>query len=260
MNFLWKYFWGPVIADALNHPINGIHEGYNIFNTITYAILALIAIYLTYLLIKKLKIKIDKYFVYSLLIFSLVGATWRVMEDLMLIPMPWTVLFITPLIYIVLYTIAIIPLIIFKDSKIMGYIGIGILIPSLFIVLFRQIAHPMILLLIPLIAALVSLPLYLFKSFKKIENIFFLFGHMVDAFATYFSVTFFNYGEKHVLTSQILKFSPISYIFIKYLIVLTIIYILKDYKDEPRIYIISILAMLGLATGFRDTLRLAIGV
>ena len=260
MNLFWKYFWGPVIADALNHPIGGVHEGYNIVSTITYAIIALVAIYLTYLLIKKLKIKIDKYFVYSLIIFSFVGATWRVMEDLMLIPMPWTVLFITPLIYIILYVIAIIPLIIFRDSKIMGYTGVGILIPSLFIVLFRPIVHPLALILIPLISFLVTLPLYFFKIFKKIENLFLMFGHMVDSFATYFSVTIFGYGEKHVLTSIILKISPISYIIIKYLGVLGVVYALKDYKEEPRIYIISILAMLGLATGFRDTLRLAFGV
>ena len=260
MNFFWKYFWGPVIADALNHPIGTVHEGYNLVNTIMYAIIALIAIYLTYLLIKKLEIKIDRYFVYSLLVFSFVGATWRVMEDLMLIPMPWTVLFITPLIYVVLYAIAIVPLVIFKDSKIMGYVGLGILIPSLAIVLFRQIVHPWMLLVIPSIAFVVSIPIYLFKPFRRIENFFILFGHMVDSFATYFSITIFGYGEKHVLTSKILKFSPISYIFIKYLVVLSVIYLLKDYKDEPRIYIISILAMLGLATGFRDTLRLALGV
>ena len=258
MNFFWKYFWGPVIADALNHPIDGIHEGYNVFNTIVYAIIALVAIYLTYLLIKKLKIKIDKYFVYSLIAFSFVGATWRVMEDLMLIPMPWTVLFITPLIYVVLYAIAIVPLIVFKDSKIMGYVGIGILIPSLFIVLFRPLVHPIALILIPSIAIAVSLPVYFIL--KRIENLFILFGHMVDSFATYFSVSFFGYGEKHVLTSFILKISPISYIVIKYLVVLGVIYALKDYKNEPRIYIISILAMLGLATGFRDTLRLTLGV
>ena len=260
MNFFWKYFWGPVIADALNHPIGNVHEGYNIVNTIVYATIALIAIYLTYLLLKKLKIKIDKYFIYSLIVFAFVGSTWRVMEDLMLIPMPWTVLFITPLIYVVLYIIAMIPLLIFRDSKAMGYVGIGILIPSLFIVLFRHLSHPLMLILIPTIAIAVSIPIYFVKIFKRIENLFILFGHMVDSFATYFSVTMFGYGEKHVLTSEILKFSPISYIIIKYLVILSIIYVLKDFKDEPRIYIISILAMLGLATGFRDTLRLAIGV
>ncbi len=259
MNFFWKYYWGPVIADALNHNIGKIHEGYNWVNTITYAIILVIAIYFTYKLLKKFKVKIDRNFSIGLLIFALVGATWRVMEDLRLIPMPWTVLFITPIIYFILYPIALIPLIL-KGSKFITYVGIAILIPSLFIVLFRNWVHPFAIILIPGIAFLVSIPLYFIRFFNKFENLFFVFGHMVDSFATYFSVKFFGYGEKHVLTSILLKISPISFIVAKYSIVLLIIYLLKDWRDEPRIYTISILAMLGLATGFRDTLRLTLGI
>ncbi len=259
MNFFFKYFWGPVLADALNHPINGIHEGYNIYNTIVYSLLLILFAYLTYLLLKKRNIKIDTEFLISLIPFGILGALWRVAEDLMLIPMPWTVLFITPLIYFLIYGVAAIPMIIFRSKKLTLYVGIALVVMSSSIFI-RTWVHP-IGLIIPLLALIVSLPWSLCNCyFGKIENVFLLFAHMVDSFATYISYKFFGYGEKHVFTSMLLKTWPLSYIFVKYLLVFSIIYVLKDVDSEKRIYIISLLAIIGMATGLRDTFRLILGV
>ncbi len=259
MNFFFKYFWGPVLADAYNHPIDGIHEGYNIYNTLVYVILLIAFAYLTYLALKKRKISIDKDFLISLIPFGILGALWRVAEDLMLIPMPWTVLFITPLIYFLIYGIAAIPMLVLKSKKITFYVGI-ILVAVSSIIFIRPWVHPTGW-LIPFLAAAVSMPWLLYKGFfGRFENVFFLFAHMIDAFATYISYTFFNYGEKHVFTSIILEHVPIAYLFIKYFLVLAIVYSLKDVEDEPRIYIISALAIIGMATGLRDTFRLVLGV
>ena len=215
MNFFFKYFWGPVLADALNHPIDGIHEGYNIYNTIVYAALLILFAYLTYILLRKREVKIDRDFVISLIPYGVLGALWRVSEDLMLIPMPWTVLFITPIIYFVIYGIAATPMLIFKSKKYTLYLGL-ILVGISSVIFVRNWAHP-IGWIIPVLAASVSFPWLLYKGyFSKFENVFFLFAHMVDAFATYISYSFFGYGEKHVVTSKILAWSPISYIFIKY--------------------------------------------
>ncbi len=260
MNFFFKYFWGPVLADALNHPIDGIHEGYNIYNTLVYAAALIFFAYVTYIALRKRKVKIDRDFFLALVPFGVLGALWRVSEDLMLIPMPWTVLFITPIIYFLIYGIAAIPMLIFRNKKYTMYTGITLVGISSIFVFFRQWVHT-IGWGIPLIAAVVSFPWLLYKGyFGKLENVFILFAHMVDAFATYISYKFFGYGEKHVFTSLILKESPVSYLFIKYFLILAVVYSLKDFDDEPRIYTVTILGVIGLATGLRDTFRLILGV
>ena len=57
--WIWKYYWGPVVADAqggiATH--NGIQaqEGYTYISEITYGILIILALYGIYKLLKKLK-------------------------------------------------------------------------------------------------------------------------------------------------------------------------------------------------------------
>ena len=130
-NWIWKYYWGPVVADSLNSAhgtaiFNGIkaNEGYTIVSELTYGIILIIALYYIYLLLKKLKIKVDWYFALSLLPFILFGPTMRVLEDTGFFDEPWVYLFISPFIYIFIAFFAILFLIIvyylenkFKSTK-----------------------------------------------------------------------------------------------------------------------------------------------
>jgi uncharacterized membrane protein len=68
------------ITDFFINPI-AERTGYNMFNTLFYASLAIIAVYLLWLLFQKSKIRIDNDFFYGVLTFVLFGSTARVVTD-----------------------------------------------------------------------------------------------------------------------------------------------------------------------------------
>jgi uncharacterized membrane protein len=101
--WIWKYYWGPVVADASGHPVsyNGVttFEGYTILSEITYGIILVCALYGLYKLLKKLDIKIDWYFCLASFPYILFGPVTRVLEDTTYFSEPAVYWFISPLIY-----------------------------------------------------------------------------------------------------------------------------------------------------------------
>ena len=102
--WIWKYYWGPIVSDAAGHSIshNGVtaSEGYTIVSEITYGIILIIAIYFIYKLIKKLKIIIDWKFCLALMPYIIFGPVTRVLEDADYFNTPSVYWFISPLIYV----------------------------------------------------------------------------------------------------------------------------------------------------------------
>lgn len=103
-NWIWKYYWGPVVADALGREVeyHGVvaHEGYTLVSEITYGIIALICLYYIYKLLRRLDISIDWNLCISMLPFFLYGSMSRVLEDAGYFKIPLSYLFISPLIYV----------------------------------------------------------------------------------------------------------------------------------------------------------------
>jgi uncharacterized membrane protein len=101
--WIWKYYWGPVVADASGHSVSyhGViaQEGYTIISEITYGIILICALYGLYKLLKKLEIRIDWYFCLTLLPYILFGPVTRVLEDTNYFTTPFVYWFISPLIY-----------------------------------------------------------------------------------------------------------------------------------------------------------------
>lgn len=101
--WIWKYYWGPVVADATGQSVshNGIvaEEGYTILSEITYGVILVFALYGLYELLKKLEIRIDWYFCLALLPYILFGPVTRVLEDTNYFTDPYVYWFISPLIY-----------------------------------------------------------------------------------------------------------------------------------------------------------------
>jgi len=102
--FIWKYFWGPVVADAVNHEVSyrGVvaREGYTLVSEIVYGLIALTCIYYIYRLLKFMKLPIDWKFLLSLFPFILLGPVTRVLEDGSYFKIPLTYCFISPIIYV----------------------------------------------------------------------------------------------------------------------------------------------------------------
>jgi uncharacterized membrane protein len=101
--WIWKYYWGPVVADASGHSVsyNGIaaFEGYTILSEITYGIILVCALYGLYKILKKLEIRVNWYFCLALFPYILFGPVTRVLEDTNYFSKPAVYWFISPLIY-----------------------------------------------------------------------------------------------------------------------------------------------------------------
>jgi uncharacterized membrane protein len=110
--FIWRYFWGPIEADAEDKTVQGITEGYNIVSTLSYGLILAVAIFVIYRLIVILQIKLDKWFFVAVIPFIMFGGLARALEDALLFDSPLVYLFISPLIYIMTGLIALALLII----------------------------------------------------------------------------------------------------------------------------------------------------
>jgi len=102
--WIWKYYWGPVVADATGHSVSyhGVvaSEGYTILSEITYGFILIMSLYGIYKLLKRLKIVVDWWFCVALMPYILFGPITRVLEDTGYYTNPFVYWFISPLIYL----------------------------------------------------------------------------------------------------------------------------------------------------------------
>lgn len=112
--FIWKYYFGPIEADASDKVIEGIKPGYNTVNTITYGLILTLFIFGIYKLLLELEIKVDLKFFLGVLPFIILGSISRVLEDSKLFKKPFIYLFISPIIYFLIALVTIIFLILSK--------------------------------------------------------------------------------------------------------------------------------------------------
>mgnify|MGYP001139489026 CR=1 FL=1 len=99
--FLWRYFWGPIVADA-GGDAGDITASYNIYDTITYGIILALSAYYIHRLFEYLKLRVGFLFFLALSPIIIIGPSTRVLEDMELFNEPLQFLFISPLIYIFL--------------------------------------------------------------------------------------------------------------------------------------------------------------
>jgi len=103
-NWIWKYYWGPVVADATGQAVsnNGVTavEGYTWVSEITYGLIVVCALYGIFRLLKKLEIGVDWWFFVALSPYVLYGPVTRVLEDSSYYLEPMVFWFISPLIYL----------------------------------------------------------------------------------------------------------------------------------------------------------------
>jgi len=137
--------------------------------------------------------------------------------------------------------------------------------------------HPMELLIIPGIAALLTLVVYISGRGMKgrlsvlstpVNSIMF-FAHFLDGSATYRGIDLYGYSEKHVLPTALIDLTGTASImlFLKFALVLLLIYLIDLlFKEElgryPGLDSIMKFAIifLGLSPGVRDLVRITLGV
>ena len=269
--FIQQYFLDPILN----------YSGYNIVNTLVYGIiLLLVAFYVVYPFFNRHGIKFDSKFALAVLAFVLLGSTFRILEDLKILPRaadPLNPAFytITPGIYIAIGLFTILALIfslwlskrINKDAvHIFGAIGLAAAIP--FIAFdFLNFKEPFYFGLI-LVAWLIVMALA-YVIAKKIRpalvadnlNILAVGGQTLDGTATFVATQLLACGEQHPLSGAILAFMPLLFVLIKVAVAFAIIYYVdKEIKDPNlRGFIKVFIMILGFAPGIRDAFTVGVG-
>ncbi len=273
--FIYEYFINPIWS----------RSGYNIVNTLTYAIIAIVSVYILYHKMHG-RIRIDELFIRSVMCFVLFGSTLRVVTDSIdagvmkpITPVHELVLnshiydygyfTVTPGIYIVVATILLFFMIILyklKRMDLLGYVGLALWLPHFLLILpFMKYW----IFMIPVII-LAALPAYLaFGFFKDRILASIVAAHSLDGAATFFAIDLFpkftgiGYSEQHVFSGAIGVFSGSYFAF--YLVKAAISFLAawllvkENIKDEERNYIALILIIIGFAPGLRDILRMGCG-
>lgn len=93
--FIYQYFVHPIIYG----------DGYNVVNTVTYAIILGISLFAILWIMKRLEISIDQRLVIATFPFIIMGASLRVIEDVKLLDPPLSYMFITPFVYFLAFTV-----------------------------------------------------------------------------------------------------------------------------------------------------------
>jgi uncharacterized membrane protein len=248
--------------DLLDYFIAPIKTGYDFPKTLVFALVFIFALYLVYLFLKKIKVKVDRRFAVAVVPYVVFGGTLRVLKDLGLLTSYW---FVTPGIYfLVLFLIIavlLLSLLLQKKLKIPYFktlFVIGILLISFNVSQIRFVNSNG-----AVLVAIFYLPWVLLFYFSKrwgLENRIVSAVQMFDATTTATAMTFFGYGEQHVLPNIFINlfgsvlFGPFSFVVLKIVGVVLVLVLIDRLSDDKEFsnYLKLAIGILGLATGTRD--------
>ncbi len=259
---------------------------YNHFDMLTYVIILFIGVYAVLKILGKLRIKVDEEFVTATIPYIVMGSVFRVIEDANLLKPPVKYLFITPLIYFVIFAICFGILLITRylqrlkkiENYASIYAGAGIIISTAGVIIlalgpYQENLNPGIMLysLIPA-AALTEFikkisPVFGMAYLRNKIYSFVIFSFILDSFTTYIGVDLMGYTNKHPFSSFLTSIFGTGIILIPISLVLVILMILvleKDFKmdkkDDEKYMMILVLIVLGLSMGARNLLAMVFAV
>ena len=277
--FIYKYYIDPIRYG----------QAYNPVDTLTYAVILIIAIYGVYRWLRYAKIPVDGRFVMATIPFVVLGGITRVVQDTGMIQSDLQFLLVTPLIYFVLFFFTGGVLVIawylqqrglVKDFlQVYAWTGVGsVIFVALVLTVFgitRQSIHPEVLFTILGMASVATLAVFAFMRYllkwvyvqdPLYETL--IFGHMLDASATSYGIDIhpLHYVEQHVVGSQLIEWTGTAFSFfpLKLAVLFPAIYILERFRHEgsTELWHLVVLAMIvvGLAPGVRDMVRMMLYV
>ena len=261
-DFFQTYYIDPIIYNT----------GYNIVNTVTYAIILVAAVILTFRMLKKLGVAIDRNFFFGIMPFIALGSVLRGWEDLLeatkasaafldsplrafiLVDaqgVPRNLLLVSPIMYITVFAIArsslLLALALQRTRKIdyhktwfsTGIIIIAVALSQLKFTDFFAMSMMLS------IAAVWAMAFFAVKKlgiknrihtierlFTK-ENQFILSIHMFDASTTFVALQFYPYFEQHVLPGFLISIFGPAAMFVLKLIVVSLVLFYID-KDFSK--------------------------
>ncbi|WNY27306.1 DUF63 family protein [Methanolapillus ohkumae] len=280
-DFIYTYYINPVLYDS----------GYNVFNTLTWAIILGIAVYFIIYTLRKMKISVDKNFILAALPYVVAGASLRVVGDSGVITAPYSYVLITPNIYFFVFLVTVLCLLVslllqkfkFVPSFHRPFAAIGcFLAVAVFGVLFvtNDVAHWWV--PIAVVGVGFTLTALFGLAAKKLGstiysdklNLSILMAHLMDATSTVIGIEVFGYYEKHVLPSYLIDLTGSALVMypLKIAIFMIVVWILdkgldaestgedKDQLETIKNAIKFVIIILGLAPAIRNSLRVFFGI
>jgi len=248
VDFIRLYYIDPVV----------LGEGYNFVNTLTYAILVVLATYFTFKFLEKMKIEVNRKFVTSIMILVVLGTMIRLLEEA---DISSSYFLVTPMIWIetfaFIFGLFLVSKFIEKRFKVPYYktlsaVGLVLILIPLTLILSRLTQFTgMIISLFLLVPFAVIF--YFIKW--KLENKLVSMAHIFDATATFTAIQFFGFTEQHVVPRLLIgAFSPVGFIIVKVLVVVGILILVDKYSEDKKFnnFLKLIIAIIGLAPAMRD--------
>lgn len=277
--FIYKYYIDPIRYGG----------AYTIVDTLTYAVILIVSLYLIYRWLSRAGISIDRSFIYSLLPFVVLGSLLRVVQDTGMISSDLQFLLVTPLIFFTLFFFTVACLLISRVAERYGllgdyhtgFAGLGILscLASGAMLCWYGLTVTRIdvsvLLTILLMASTATTLVWAFLRYVlrweyASDPIYamLLLGHLLDASATSYGIDLhpLQYIEQHVVGSSLIAATGTGFVMfpLKLVVLIPGIYILELYRKEgaSAFWHLVVFAMIvvGLAPGLRDMIRMVLYV
>lgn len=285
-DFIYKYYIDPI----------KFGQAYNVVDTLTYAIILVIGVYLLYRWISSptsmagVDFKFDQKFILATIPYVILGGLVRVIEDTGMITSDWRFLLITPLIYFVIFAFTLGMMFLSRYLTLKGITGnfitfyafagtLAVVVASLILLAWSQTHNGVdlfILAIIPLMAVtatfLVWTVMRYVLSWTYVNDPLYLtllFGQLLDASATSYGIDFHphvQYVEQHVVGSALIGMTGTAFVMfpLKLLVLFPAIYVMQIYRKEanPAFWHLVLLAMIvvGFAPGVRDMVRMVLYV
>ncbi|HZK29976.1 MAG TPA: DUF63 family protein [Methanoregula sp.] len=285
-DFIYKYYIDPI----------RLGQSYNIVDTLTYAVILVIGVYLLYRWMSQSTylsdggITIDAGFILATLPYVVLGGVLRVIQDTGMIKSDFQFLLVTPLIYFVLFFFTIAMLFLSRSIALKGFTKNSLAfyaiagVMSTFVVSLVLLAWGIryahfdlfILAVIPLMALTATLLVWAcmryLLNWKYVTDPLYLtliFGQLLDASATSYGIDLhpsIQYMEQHVVGSGLIELTHTAFVMfpLKLVVLFPAIYIMELYRKEanPAFWHLVLLAMIvvGLAPGIRDMMRMVLYV
>ncbi len=246
-DFITKYYIDPIRYS----------QPYNIVDTLTYAVILIIAVYLIYRWLNRTGFPVDGKFVLATVPFIVTGGLLRVVEDTGYITSDIHFLLITPLIFFVIFFLTVTSLLLSRILERTGkiasyhtaYAGFGIvgcIIATIFLTWFgltySQVSISILLIILTLATVAASVVWGCMRYVLKWEYVsdplycILIFGQMLDASATSYGIDLHSmgYSESHVVGGALITWAGTAFSMfpLKLVILFPAVYILQQYRKE----------------------------
>jgi len=267
LEFLWKFIAGPIVAEAIGGPAvwKGVEAvaGYNIYNTVLWAVLAVFAVLLIPKIFERDEIELDGSKALALVPLIVFAGVLRFVQDAIDLPLAVEILLITPVIYIWVAAIAIAIMLSreYLDLK-YRYIN-GIIITAIFAVI-SILEVPLIAVAGVTISSGIITGLYYYLTdgteYQSYPLALAVMSQFFEAFSSIYGFSQ-GYEARQLITSTVVDLIGASgFLAVKIVILGLALDVFTELEDRWRFILLVALYSIGFATGTRVVLRASLGV